>query len=79
MDAHERTRLPNDLLQARARFQAWRPCRHAGDRIPRPLWASARNNGARPHNALNGVALTVRNSHQINPHVSGRARQSCSR
>src|SRR5579862_2149687 len=24
---------------------------------------------ARPHDALNGVALTARNSHQINPHL----------
>ena len=35
---------------------------------------------ARPHDALNGVALTARNSHQINPHLPRPiTRQSCSR
>lgn len=28
-----------------------------------------RNHQARPHDALYGVALTARNSHQINPHL----------
>jgi len=34
---------------------------------------SASNHQARPHDALYGVALTVRNSHQINPHRPGHA------
>src|SRR5688572_10007498 len=36
--------------------------------------ASARNHQARPHDALYGVALTARNSHQINPHLPLRGR-----
>ena len=41
MGASDRGELPNDLAQARSRFQAWRARRQAGGRIPQPLWALA--------------------------------------
>lgn len=33
--------LPDDLLQARSQFQAWRKQRQPGRRIPEPLWQLA--------------------------------------
>ena len=41
MGARERGQLPLDLVQGRARFQAWRTRRKVGTRIPRTLWAVA--------------------------------------
>jgi hypothetical protein len=41
MGAYERGGLPQDLAQARSRFQAWRCQCQAGGRIPRQLWALA--------------------------------------
>jgi hypothetical protein len=41
MGASGRDHLPQDLVQARSRFQAWRYRRQAGDRIPVRLWALA--------------------------------------
>jgi hypothetical protein len=41
MGARKRGELPDDLAQARGRFQAWRARRQAGGRIPQPLWAVA--------------------------------------
>jgi hypothetical protein len=57
------------------------PSCHGKLEIP-PVWvnsngtvdAGLRPAEARPHDALNGVALTVRNSHQINPHLPLRGR-----
>src|SRR5947209_5334505 len=41
MGAHERGQLPLDLVRGRARFQAWRTRRKAGELIPQSLWAVA--------------------------------------
>ena len=41
MGANERGQLPLDLVRGRARFQAWRTRRKAGERIPQLLWAVA--------------------------------------
>jgi hypothetical protein len=41
MGARERGQLPLDLVRGRARFQAWRTRRKAGERIPQSLWAVA--------------------------------------
>jgi hypothetical protein len=41
MAVGQRGMLPKDLLRAQGRFQAWRQQRHAGRRIPGPLWALA--------------------------------------
>ena len=41
MGASEHGGLPQDLAQARSRFQAWRDRRQAGGRIPLRLWALA--------------------------------------
>ena len=41
MGVSSRRRLPDDLLQARGRFQAWRQRRKASDRIPQALWKLA--------------------------------------
>jgi hypothetical protein len=41
MGATERGQLPLDLVRGRARFQAWRTRRKAGERIPQSLWAVA--------------------------------------
>jgi hypothetical protein len=41
MGATARGQLPLDLVRGRARFQAWRTHRKAGERIPQSLWAVA--------------------------------------
>jgi hypothetical protein len=41
MGAIERRSSPDDLSQARSRFQAWRAGRKVGERIPAPLWEMA--------------------------------------
>ena len=41
MGAWESGKLPQDLQDARRRFQAWRQRRQAGERIPQPLWTLA--------------------------------------
>ena len=41
MGANDRGLLPPDLVQGRARFQAWRGQRKVGERIPQPLWTLA--------------------------------------
>jgi len=41
MDASQRGELPNDLLQARNRFQAWRSRQRGRGRIPHELWELA--------------------------------------
>jgi len=41
MGATERGQLTLDLVRGRARFQAWRTRRKAGERIPQGLWAVA--------------------------------------
>jgi len=41
MSVIERGGLPQDLAQARSRFQAWRCRRQGGGRIPQGLWALA--------------------------------------
>jgi hypothetical protein len=41
MGANERGQLALDLVRGRARFQAWRTRRKAGERIPQLLWAVA--------------------------------------
>jgi hypothetical protein len=41
MGANDRGLLPPDLVQGRARFQAWRGKRKVGQRIPQPLWTLA--------------------------------------
>jgi hypothetical protein len=41
MGANERGPLPPDLVRGRARIEAWRTRRKAGERIPQSLWAVA--------------------------------------
>lgn len=38
MGTRQRGELPQDLAQARSRFEAWRQRRPGGRRIPQPLW-----------------------------------------
>jgi hypothetical protein len=41
MGTKTRRQLPHDLERGRSRFQAWRPQRKPGGRIPQPLWTMA--------------------------------------
>jgi hypothetical protein len=59
MGASERVGLPQDLVQARSRFQAWRGRCQAGGRIPKRLWALAVRLGARHGVSRTATALRL--------------------